>query len=276
MKRSLLGYLPVESPIFSIHPLTRLLFLLVVSAYPMFVELPELNVLGVFFMLYMFKYGKVDIKIIKNYKLAFLNLLFVIMIAYTFFGGYNPSYRVIARLGPVKICWENIRWAITVYIRLIFAILIIIFFLSTMRERDVIVGLRALKIPFTICYIVGLSLRSIGMSLVDFNTIREAEKARALNIDELPFKEKIKKFGLYIVPLVALAVRRSNEVSNALDSRGFKISGKGRTDYITSKYKYRKFDYIAIAVMLIFMLLILIVDVKFGYFSAENSLFYKF
>ena len=237
MKRSLLGYLPVESPIFSIHPLTRFLFLLVVSAYPMFVELPELNVLGVFFMLYMFKYGKVDIKIIKNYKLAFLNLFFVIMIAYTFFGGYNPSYRVIARLGPVKICWENIRWAIMVYIRLIFAILIIIFFLSTMRERDVIVGLRALKIPFTICYVAGLSLRSIGMSLVDFNTIREAEKARALNINELPFREKIKKFGLYIVPLVALAIRRSDEVSNALDSRGFKISGEGRTDYITTKYK---------------------------------------
>ena len=119
-------------------------------------------------------------------------------------------------------------------------------------------------------------MRSIGMSLVDFNTIREAEKARALNINELPFREKIKKFGLYIVPLVALAIRRSDEVSNALDSRGFKISGEGRTDYITTKYKYRKFDYIAIAVMLIFLLLIFIVDVKFGYFSAEHSLLYKF
>jgi energy-coupling factor transporter transmembrane protein EcfT len=276
MKRSLLGYLPIESPIFSMHPLTRLLFLLVVSAYPMFVELPELNVLGILFMFFMFIYGKVDIKIIKNYKLAFLNLFFVIMIAYTFFGGYIPGYRVLATVGPIKISWENIRWAIMVYIRLIFAILIIIFFLSTTRERDVIVGLRSLKLPFAICYVAGLSLRSIGMSLIDFNTIREAEKARALNINELPFREKIKKFGLYIVPLVALAIRRSDEVSNALDSRGFNISGKGRVDYITTKYKYKKFDYIAIATMILFLFLLFVVNFKYGYFSAKNSLLYKF
>ncbi|MEM2896743.1 MAG: energy-coupling factor transporter transmembrane component T [Candidatus Bathyarchaeia archaeon] len=275
MKRSLLGYLPIESPIFSTHPLTRLLFLLVVSAYPMFVELPELNVVGTLFMLYMFIYGKVDIRIIKNYKLAFINLLFVIMIAYTFFGGYVPGYRVLATLGPIKISWENIRWAIMVYIRLIFAILIIIFFLSTTRERDVIVGLRSLKLPFAVCYIAGLSLRSIGMSLIDFNTIREAEKARALNISELPFKEKIKKFGLYIVPLVALAIRRSDEVSNALDSRGFKISGKGRTDYIITRYRYKKFDYVAIVAMILFLLMLFIVNFRYGYFLAKNSLLYR-
>ncbi|HDM92476.1 MAG TPA: energy-coupling factor transporter transmembrane protein EcfT, partial [Candidatus Korarchaeota archaeon] len=58
MRRSLLGYLPVDSPIFRLHPMTRLLFLLVVSAYPMLVRMPELNVAGSVFMLALFKISK--------------------------------------------------------------------------------------------------------------------------------------------------------------------------------------------------------------------------
>jgi len=278
MKRSLLGYLPEESPIFMLHPLTRLLFLLVVSAYPMLVEIPELNVIGILFMFAIFKYGKVDLGIIKNYKLAFINLFFVLAIAYTFFGGYRPEYRVLVELGPIKICWENLRWAMMVYIRLIFAILIIIFFLSTTRERDVVVGLRSLRVPFSLCYMTGLALRSIGLSLIDFNTIREAEKARALDLSALPFSEKVKKFGLYIVPLIALAIRRSDEVSNALDSRGFKLTGlktEGRTDYVTSKYRFSTRDYVLIVLMIVFLVGIILVNWRYGLFNAENSLLFR-
>ena len=272
MRRSLLGYLPVDSPIFRLHPMTRLLFLLVVSAYPMLVRMPELNVVGSIFMLALFKVSKVDLGIIKNYKMAFINLFFVIAIAYTFFGGYQPDYRVLARLGPIKICWENLRWALVVYIQLIFAILIMIFFLCTMRERDIVVGLRALRVPFVLAYMAGLALRSIGLS------IREAEKARALDLAALPFTEKVKKFGMYIVPLIALAIRRSDEVSNALDSRGFKFTGLksgARTDYILSKYKMTKLDYTVLAAMAAFLAAIIVVSLATDWLSLENSILYK-
>ena len=278
MRRSLLGYLPVDSPIFRLHPMTRLLFLLVVSAYPMLVRMPELNVVGSIFMLALFKVSKVDLRIIKNYKMAFINLFFVIAIAYTFFGGYQPDYRVLARLGPIKICWENLRWALVVYIQLIFAILIMIFFLCTMRERDIVVGLRALRVPFVLAYMAGLALRSIGLSIIDFNTIREAEKARALDLAALPFTEKVKKFGMYIVPLIALAIRRSDEVSNALDSRGFKFTGLksgARTDYILSKYKMTKLDYTVLAAMAAFLAAIIVVSLATDWLSLENSILYK-
>ena len=278
MRRSLLGYLPVDSPIFRLHPMTRLLFLLIVSAYPMIVRLPELNVAGSIFMLALFKVSKVDLRVIKNYKMAFVNLFFVIAIAYTFFGGYNPDYRVLVELGPVKVCWENLRWAMVVYIQLIFAILIMIFFLSTMRERDIVVGLRALKVPFVLAYMAGLALRSIGLSIIDFNTIREAEKARALDLQALPFSEKVKKFGMYIVPLVALAIRRSDEVSNALDSRGFRFTGLKsgkRTDYILSKYKMTKLDYAVLAGMGVFLAGIILVSIYTDWLALESSLLYR-
>ncbi len=273
-----MGYLPVDSPIFRLHPMTRLLFLLIVSAYPMIVRLPEMNIAGSMFMLALYKVSKVDLRVIKNYKMAFINLFFVIAIAYTFFGGHSPEYRVLIRLGPVKVCWENLRWATVVYIQLIFAILIMIFFLSTMRERDIVVGLRALRVPFVLAYMAGLALRSIGLSIIDFNTIREAEKARALDLQVLPFSEKVKKFGMYIIPLVALAIRRSDEVSNALDSRGFRFTGMRlgrRTDYILSKYKMTKLDYAVLAGMGAFLVGIILISIYTDWLALENSLLYR-
>ena len=278
MRRSLLGYLPVESPIYKLHPMTRVLFLVIVSAYSMLIEAPEFNIIGIIFMLVLFKLGKLDTSIIKRYKIMFLNLLFMITIAYTFFGGYSPSYRVLAVLGPIRICWENIRWAFLVYIRLIFAILILIFFLNTSRERDIIVGLRALRVPFIICYVVGLSLRAMGLSLIDFQTIREAEKARALDLDSMPFTEKVKKFGLYIVPMIAIMLRRADEVSNALDSRGFKfvgVRGRRRVDYIMTHYRLGVWDYLIIGVMALIFFAILYLNIKYGFFSAKSSILYR-
>ncbi|MCD6323636.1 MAG: energy-coupling factor transporter transmembrane protein EcfT [Desulfurococcales archaeon] len=253
MRRTLLGYLPIESPIHTFHPIIKTFFLLIISMYPLLIDSPEWNIVGIVAMFAVFIASKVQLSILKFYTTVMLNIFWIIFIAYTFFGGYSPGYHVLARVGPILISWENIWWAITVYLKMFFAILVIVYFLSVSRERDVVLGLRWLRAPYVIAYMIGLALRSIGLSLIDFNTIREAEKARALDLKALPLTHKIKKFGLYIVPLVALALRRTDEVSNALDSRGFKFTGlRGykRTDYLLSKYRFGGKDLVAVALML--------------------------
>lgn len=276
MKKTLLGYLAEDSPVHVFHPLTKLMFLLIASAYPMIIDMIEINLAGTIIMVIILTLSRVELMILKRYKTILLNLFAIIAIAYTFFGGYSPGYRVIAELGPIKIAWENLRWAMTVYAKLVFAVMIIIFFLSTSRERDVIVALRTLKLPYTVSYVTGLAFRSIGLSLIDFFTIREAEKARALNIDELPFTQKIKKFGLYIIPMTALVLRRAEEVANALDSRGFSIRLKEkRTDYILSKYKLKKLDW-AICILLI-TVFIAVVVLRYGFnmLIVDQSILYS-
>ncbi len=266
MRRTLLGYLPVESPIHAFHPIIKTFFLLIISVYPLLIDNPEWNIVGIVAMFAIFFLSRVQLSIIKFYTTIMLNIFWIIFIAYTFFGGYTPGYHVIARWGPILISWENIAWAITVYLKMFFAILVIIYFLSVSRERDVILGLRWVRLPYVIAYMIGLAFRSIGLSLIDFNTIREAEKARALDLKALPLTHKIKKFGLYIVPLVALALRRTEEVSNALDSRGFKFTGlRGyrRTDYLLSKYRFQSKDAAALGLMLA----ILAVLTYFRYFT---------
>ncbi|MDW8084576.1 MAG: energy-coupling factor transporter transmembrane component T [Candidatus Caldarchaeum sp.] len=276
MKKTLLGYLAEDSPIQILHPLTKVLILLVLSAYPMLIDTIEINLAGSIIMLVVMKFSRVELLILKQYKTILVNLLAIIAIAYTFFGGYIEGYRVLATLGPIIISWENLRWAITVYAKLVFAVLIVIFFLSTSRERDVIVALRTLKLPFAITYAAGLGLRSIGLSLIDFFTIREAERARALDLSELPFIQKVKKFGLYIVPMTALVLRRAEEVSNALDSRGFSLKETRRTDYVTTKYKFRKTDALIIGGLSIGLMIIVVLRLFTLYLNASQSILYSF
>lgn len=278
MRRTLLGYLPVESPIHALHPIIKTFFLLIVSIYPLLIDAPEWNLVGIVAMIIIFVVSKVQLSILKFYTTIMLNIFWIIFIAYTFFGGYAPGYHVIGKVGPILISWENISWAITVYLRMFFAILVIIYFLSVARERDVILGLRWLRLPYVVSYMIGLAFRSIGLSIIDFHTIREAEKARALDLKELPLTHKIKKFGLYIVPMVALALRRTDEVSNALDSRGFKFTGlRGykRTDYLLSKYKFRGKDAVAVGAMLAVLAAIVYFRYFTPYLSTRESLLLK-
>jgi len=260
------------------HPLIKTFFLLIVSAYPLLIDPPEWNLIGAIVMIIIFVIARVPLRILKYYTAIMLNIFWIIFIAYTFFGGYMPGYHIITKIGPIIISWENIMMVFVIYLRMFFAILVIIFFLSIARERDVIVGVRALKLPYVIAYTVGLAFRSIGLSIIDFNTIREAEKARALDIKALPLAQKIKKFGMYIVPLVALALRRTDEVSNALESRGFKFTGlRGykRSDYIVSKYKFQAKDYVAVIVMISILTLILYLKYFTPYMSLHNSILLK-
>lgn len=275
MKRTLLGYLPLESPIHSFHPIVKTFFLLIVSVYPLLIDSPDWNLVGISLLLIIFYLSRIDLGILKFYTTIMLNIFWIIFIAYTFFGGYSPDYHVVGRLGPVIISWENIAWAFSVYCKMFWGILIIIFFLSVSRERDVILGLRWLRLPYVISYTVGLALRSIGLSIMDFNTIREAEKARALDIGELPLTHKIRKFGLYIVPLMSLALRRTDEVSNALDSRGFSFTGwrdSRRTEYMLSKYKIKLRDILAIALMVSVLIALVYLRLTTTVLNTSDSL----
>jgi len=277
MKRTLLGYLAEDSPIHLLHPFTKLMILLIVSAYPMFIDMIEINIAGTIIMVLVLSISRVELMILKRYKTILLNLFAIIAIAYTFFGGYSPEYRLIAELGPIKIAWENLRWAITVYAKLVFAVMIVIFFLSTSRERDIIIALRTLRLPYTVSYVTGLAFRALGLSLIDFFIIREAEKARAMNIDELKFTQKIKKFGLYIIPMTALVLRRAEEVSNALDARGFKLTTEGkRTDYILTKYKIKNIDWVVNIILFVLLVVIIVMRYGLGLLTTRFSIIYSF
>jgi len=276
MNKTMLGYVPNESPIYAVHPFVKLFFLLVVSLFPMFIVAPEWNALLMVVVLILMWLSKVDIKILRIYVPVAISMGSIILISYVIFSGNHPEYHLLVQLGVIKIYWERIRDAIVVYFRILPMIVTMVFFLSTSRERDVIVAMRSIKAPFVVTYVFAMALRSAGMVLEDFQIVRQAEQARGFDTTGKPLPYKIRKYVMYMIPLFALSLRRSEEFTNALVARGYAFTGEAskvkRADYILTHYSFKPHDVVLTIMIGISFIALLVLKYGFGYFGLDTSL----
>lgn len=275
MNKTLLGYVPQQSIIYSIHPFVKLFFLLIVSLFPLFISAPEWNIAIMVVILLLMWVSRVDMKTLKIYVPVAVSMGTIILLSYTVLGGTHPEYELLVRFGKVNIYWERIRDAIVVYFRILPMIFTMVFFLSTSRERDIIVAMRSIRAPFVVTYVFAMALRSAGMVLEDFQIVRQAEQARGYDPAGKSIPYKIRQYVMYMVPLFALSLRRSEEFTNALVARGYAFTGEvsrvKRADYILTHYTFRKYD--LVFTILIGILFVAVLFFRYGtdVFSLESS-----
>jgi len=275
MNKTLLGYVPDESPIYAVHPFVKLFFLLIVSLFPMFVSAPDWNI-GLMVVIIIFMWiSRVNMSTLKIYVPVAISMGTIIFLSYTVLGGTHPEFELLGRVAGVNFYWERIRDALVVYFRVLPMIFTMVFFLSTSRERDVIIAMRSIKVPFVVTYVFAMALRSAGMVLEDFHIVRQAEQARGFDPAGKSLPYKIRQYVMYMVPLFALSLRRSEEFTNALVARGYAFTGEiskvKRADYILTHYTYKYFDYIFIAVISLTFIALLVLRYGFGYFQVDQS-----
>jgi energy-coupling factor transporter transmembrane protein EcfT len=189
--------------------------------------------------------------------------------------GTHPEYELIAQFVGIKVYWERVRDAIVVYFRILPMIFTMVFFLSTSRERDVIVAMRTIRLPFVVTYVFAMALRSAGMVLEDFQIVRQAEQARGFDTTGKSLTYKIRKYVNYMIPLFALSLRRSEEFTNALVARGYAFTGEAsrikRADYILTHYSFKYFDAIFTALISFSFIALLIMRFGYSYFGIDES-----
>lgn len=275
MNKTLLGYIPDESPIYAVHPFVKLYFLLIISLFPMFVQAPDWNFALILFILFLMWLSRVNMSTLKIYVPVAISMGTIILLSYTVLGGIHPEFQLVVNFGGIPIYWERIRDALVVYFRVLPMIFTMVFFLSTSRERDIIVSMRSIRVPFVVTYITAMSLRAAGLVLEDFQIVRQAEQARGFDPVGKSLAYKIRQYVMYMVPLFALSLRRSEEFTNALVARGYAFIGEAskvkRADYILTHYSYKYFDYIFIITITVSFIALLILRFGYGYFDVEQS-----
>lgn len=275
MNKTLLGYVPNESPIYAIHPFVKLFFLLIVSLFPLFVSAPEWNIALMLVILALMGVSRVNIKTLRIYVPVAISMGSIILLSYTVLGGIHPEYELLVRLGGVHIYWERIRDAMVVYFRILPMIFTMVFFLTTSRERDVIVAMRSMRVPFVVTYVFAMALRAAGMVLEDFQIIRQAEQARGFDAAGKSLVYKVRKYVMYMIPLFALSLRRSEEFTNALVARGYAFTGEAsrikRADFILTHYSFKYYD-IALTILVgLSFVALLTLRYGFNYFGLDDS-----
>jgi len=280
MRRTLLGTVPIASPLYQLHPATRFFTLLFLGAISLFILVPEINILLIAAIFLFLLWAKVDISGLRIYLPLTVTIAIFMFAVSTAFPGAKPEYHAFKFLG-ITFYLEVAYFTFASYWRLMAMLFGTIQYFSTNRERDTLVAIRTMKVPFVVTYFFSLALRSAGMFLEDMHTIREAERARGLDESSMSLGDRAKLYGMYMIPLFTLAIRRTDEISSALYARGYTPSGRiegggKRSDYILTEYPIRAIDIILIVLMVVVFCLIGYLQLRYGMFSMQHSPFYQY
>lgn len=127
-------------------------------------------------------------------------------------------------------------------------VLITIALVVSSRDTELIGAMRQLRIPQPIIFFISTVFRSLDLALSDYNTIRQAQLARAINARPRSIFKRLRDTGSIAVPLVAVMIRRSSEIGDALVARGYRL-GKASTDFYETS-PWRPIDWIILVVSL--------------------------
>jgi energy-coupling factor transport system permease protein len=118
-----------------------------------------------------------------------------------------------------------------------------IFFMTTSAD-DLGLALEKIHAPYSIAFTFTTAVRLVPTMAVDAQTVVDAQRSRGLELDKGNFIKRIRNYVPILIPLIISAIRRSVELAEALEARGFGASEK-RTSIVT--LRMRAADYAVIA-----------------------------
>ena len=127
--------------------------------------------------------------------------------------------------------------------------LLLFFFVST-SDRDLIHGLRSIRVPFTVCLVISLTFRGLAMFQQEYSIIKEAMMTRGVEFEHVSIPKKIKNFISIFIALIVLMFKKTEDMSASIESRGIPMRSKNRTIY--QNFPIKKKDYFIIFTTILF------------------------
>lgn len=115
--------------------------------------------------------------------------------------------------------------------------------------------LKLIKIPVSVfAMTISLTLRFIPTLYEESKRIMDAQASRGVDFSEGRLKNKVTQIISLLIPMFVISFRRAEDLSNAMEARGYVIGAK-RTKL--DEMKFRFLDYFCFVIALIFLGLII-------------------
>ena len=95
-----------------------------------------------------------------------------------------------------------------------------LFFMTTSPD-DIGLALEQARVPYTLSFTFTTAVRLVPTMALDAQTVIDAQRSRGLELDKGNFMKRIRNYIPILIPLIVSAIRRSIELAEALESRGF-------------------------------------------------------
>lgn len=163
--------------------------------------------------------------------------------------------------GFLQVSMESFLYGLAMGLRLSTFVSIGLVFLSTTRNEELTHGLIRLGVPYPVAFALSTALRLVPTFAGAGATIVQAQTSRGLDLESGSIFSRIGKFIPQAVPLFIYAIRHTNLLAMALESKGFSPESK-RTFYY--ELKMRGSDYVVMALLLFILLIFLYMRTLLG------------
>ena len=125
----------------------------------------------------------------------------------------------------------------------------------TARDVELIGALRQLRVPHAVMFFLATVFRSLDLALADYDIIHQAQLARAIDARPRSFLQRLRDLASIAVPMVAMMIRRSSEIGDALLARGYTLGRPDRDFYETSPWRFLDWGVVALSLCLLYLAL---------------------
>ena len=255
MKNLALGrYIPNNTVIHRLDPRTKLIAMILLLVC-VFLPIGFLGYIIMAVLLFVvLKLTKIKVKtllrLIKNMWFMFLFLFVINLLSF-------KTGNVILSLSWITLYDSGIYQTLFIIIRLVIMIAITTILTTSTKPLDLTYGieyllspLKVIKFPsHEIAMIISIALRFIPTLLDETDRIMKAQASRGSILNEGKLKEKIPAIISLIIPLFYSAFKRSDELADAMEARGYDPSAR-RTRYRTLKFRLRDISSLLIMVII--------------------------
>lgn len=202
----------VSSPIHRRDPRVKFLYVLVMFIVAvMFIELPVLLVLFLLQIPFVLVAG-----VQRQWLRSLRGAMFLAIFLFVFnliFGYISPS--------ATPYGMSPLEYAFAMALR--FLVLVesfSVFFLTTSPDH-LSLALEQSRVPYEFTFAFTTAVRFVPVLAEEAQTIMDAQKARGLELEKGNFMKRIRNYIPILIPLIVSAIRRSLELAEAMESRGW-------------------------------------------------------
>lgn len=116
------------------------------------------------------------------------------------------------------------------------------------NSRRVIASLTQMKIPYTFAFMIMITLRFIPVFSESFSDAMTSIQLRGIELKKVKLGKKVRLYGHLLLPVVADAIIKSQDLSTAMEARGFGANKK-RTAYLV--VRMRQLDYLFLTLLIL-------------------------
>lgn len=215
-------YLPGRSFLHSLNPSIKLLTIAIVIVAITFIF--DVATPLVFFgltVLAMVGLGRLPLRYVLRSLFPFLLISLSFVVLNTLFHRPLATETVLFNLGPLAISREGLEIGLSIGLRVLCLVSTSLLFVATTEPQEFVLSLiQQARLGYKLAFALLVAYRFVPLFADEYTHIRAAARVRGIGRGQ-GFLARLRSIRRDAVPLLASAIRRSERLAIAMDSRGF-------------------------------------------------------